>query len=453
MAAFASENVLSQEEAKTAYLALKTTLKNDVQKGTHKLVLTKENDAYLFYFFLNGVRGDNDVLFRVKNGDVKVTLHSSSMPQLPMPIKVLLTNFGIKLPSLPTTLNAENVTVRTLTYDYQTGRDVVNTVRETVQVNVLKTRNLGYPMHLSLDGILYVCGKKSVTEKLRLQHSDFNHVHNYMTYIFNNLLALNAGFRIVICDLKLTNLVSDFNKLNLVDIDHDTVLNYNDKEKEEIKSTYWYRPTFMMRKMKQISYPMMLEGFTQRFCAGRSYYDARFVEAQQQMFGEILITLIQLDLADFRATESGKITRRHNPFFSTDVLLNVFCKDDEGKRYALNVLQHLLVVGPNKEAKNKIGEFNWHYLEVLYLYQLLTGQPKMDIESNKEWEGRDVGWWLKDELEKDSRYGFVLLTPKVMKSINDEYVRVSKLHGIQNNAQQSAPREAENFKNKVELIF
>ena len=412
----------------------------DMYHGTHKVVIkvtdekSKKKIAFLYYFHIEtrnvGRYIRAEVVLREKDEKQKVSvvLHTEPPEILPPEMSNFLTRKSFNVPlflgmyklELPTRLsNRGQIKLR------------------NVMVTIFQMDDLGYALSIKRNGVVhegFVDG---------LDHADAYVKKNWL-----NLISLTESANpTLLLDLKVENVVCDGKTLYIIDIDADNVLQYTAEDKLlEIRSTYRYEPYRLLKSVKKSPSShrslfsdligsthlkkmsektlkdMKVEEFryfVMDWCAGE-FYNANFMEAQQQMFMEMLCTVINLQYEDYVAKP-----QRAGTMSTLDALLDLFC-NDAGAFYVQYMFEYIFQTAYD-------GGFH-HYAVPIFIYKFATGYPHTlyaddlffkiavnEYECNDNSEkyfvdkDRPRMWWFTDTAIKGKNSSFLKFTQDNMR--------------------------------------
>lgn len=415
--------------------------KVDMYHGAHKVVIkvtdkkSKKKIAYLYYFHIKtrntGRYIRAEVVLRendVKSKEVAVVLHTEPPEILPLEMSEFLTRKSFNVPlflgmyplELPTRLSRRS-----------------EIKSRKVTVTIFQMDDLGYALSIKRNGVVhdgFVDG---------LDHADAYVKKNWL-----NLISLTESAKpTFLLDLKVENVVCDGKTMHIIDIDADNVLQYTAVAKSlEIRSTYRYEPYRLLQSVKnspsshrsvfsdligserlktqsqQTLKDMKIEElryFVMDWCAGE-FYNANFMEAQQQMFMEMLCTVINLQYEDYVAKP-----QRAKTMSTLDAILDLFF-NDAGAFYVQYMFEYIFQTAYE-------GNFH-HYAVPIFIYKFTTGYPrtlyaddlffkmaatqyKCTDNSEKYFtdEKRPRMWWFTDSAMEDKNNSFFKFTQDNMR--------------------------------------
>lgn len=415
----------------------------DMYHGTHKVVIkvtdtkTKKRIAYLFYFHIDT---DNirryiaaDVVLREKRGkreEVAVILHTEPPQTLPAKISEFLTKKSFNVPSY--------LGMYELALPVRLKKRAPVKIKK-IKVSIFQMDDLGYALSITRNGVIHEGFKDNI-----------DHAAAYVKKNWLNLISLTESTApTFLLDLKVENVVCDGKTLYIIDIDADNVLQYTEVNKIlQVKSTYRYEPYRLMKAVGDnprsqtsvfsdiigTTYLKNMTGQTLRdmktkefesfifdWCEGE-FYNANFLEAQQQMFMEMLCTVIHLQYEDYVAKP-----QRTETMSTLDGILDLFC-NDAGAFYMQYMFEYIFQTAHD-------GYFN-HYAVSIFIYKFATGYPHTLYADNKFFEiadekfsqeciddsekyfgdkNRPRMWWLKNSAINDKNFSFFKFTQDNMR--------------------------------------
>lgn len=419
----------------------------DMYHGSHKVVIkvtdkkSKKNIAYLYYFHIE-TRNEGryiraEVVLREKDGkrkEVAVVLHTEPPEILPQEMSDYLTRKSFNVPLF---LGKYKLELPTRLYDR--GRIKLR----TVIVTIFQMDDLGYALSSRRNGVV---------------HDGFvdgiDHADAYVKKNWLNLISLTeSATPTFLLDLKVENVVCNGKTLYIIDIDADNVLQYTAVNKLlEIRSTYRYEPYRLLKSVKNSPSShrsvfsdligsnylekqseqtlnnlkiQEIENFVIDWCEGE-FYNANFMEAQQQMFMEMLCTVINLQYEDYVAKP-----QRAKTMSTLDAILDLFF-NDAGAFYVQYMFEYIFQTAYD-------GNFH-HYAVPIFIYKFTTGYPrtlyaddlffKMAVTQYKCTDNSDKYftddkrprmWWFTDSAMEDKNSSFFKFTQENMREWKREF--------------------------------